>query len=182
MRKRALAVSLAILAASLCGVGSAWAFLVGGAAVSASGQADEALLLDWGETEFLPLEGVVSGPQTTQVDVKVMKTSEAPAIGKLRLYLRKPQTTLGNWSCAGLKIEVADLPFDQASDDQIEALEVTGSIDDPVFPEQPLEYSLSEDQTFYVRASVSAEYVDNYSSGLYQLQGELICSCSIEEA
>lgn len=188
MKKSNIALLSALLVCSVAGAGTAAGFLVQGANQSTGGQADSAIILNWGETSTL--QNVTSLTPSTPVYQEFtvaapLSTSSVDLVPTLTATLTEDTDTEDiNYSISGLHIDIATSTWLVEAGSEAPTPVISLGNDDA--PETAATnnvtgtYRVTAAQTFYVRISVDATCYESYyvarDAGEYTLGGTLTLS------
>lgn len=176
MKKKTIVALSALLLVSAAGIGTAAAFLLTGSQESVSGEADESILLDWGETSgFADIDDLTpDNPKLLSIAVKKPnKTENSQGTPTFSLTIASnedsaPDDMVVN-TFAGLTIKVSETEFTGDTDPEGTLTMNTGS--DPAAPQvdNPISIQCTDDKftdadtlTFYIQISVDQSLYDTY--------------------
>lgn len=196
MKKKTIAALSALLLVSGAGVGTAAALLVQSANANGSGQADEAVVLNWGENQSVNWQDIDSLSPTSPVYAQVsvaapLITGNANGSAVFTLSLTKGTET--NDAYAGLKVEASTTAWTSSESgmtNEGEVFDITIPDDPETDPEKTsIDFTVTEATTYYVRISLSeeayntlyvtnakSEDIDSEASGTYNLSATLTAS------
>lgn len=177
-----------LMACSLVGIGTATAFLVTGAHTDITGQADEAIILNWDEQNTVTADIQTltpSNPAFLHVGVKApQKTTGATGDAKVTFALSVGECAdADNENIVGLKIEIADTDWGVEAPTPIETISTVDNTTNA-----GVSYTtdaITEDDIFYLRVSIDADnYAEYYApetrAETYTLCGVLTISYDVE--